>query len=339
MTPPTDRTGAAPAAGPDQPGEAVLSIVTPAFNEEENLGEMYRQVRESLAGEELAWEWIIVDDHSKDQTFARIQELAAGDPRVRGIRLAHNSGSHAAITCGLHHCLGACAVIMAADLQDPPSLLPTLLSEWRRGNQVVWAVREGRQGERKTRVLASRFYYLIMRHFVGLKNIPPTGADFLLMDRVVIDAFSRFGERNVSILVLIAWMGFRQTFVTYAKQPRLHGRSGWNFRKKLKLALDSITAFTHLPIRILSTAGLIIAFLGFLFALEVVRNWLSGQPLAGWSSIMCAVLIIGGIQILMLGILGEYTWRSLDESRRRPPYLVEEATGEIPSNGQAPGPE
>lgn len=304
-----------------------LSVVTPAYNEARNLPVLYERLRQVLDGAGVDWEWVVVDDHSRDETFAVVAEIARRDPRVRGLRLARNSGSHKAITCGLHHAGGNAAVVLAADLQDPPETLPTLLAAWREGAQVVWAVRAHR-AESAGRVGFARLYYFLMRRLVGIKEMPATGADFFLLDRRVVEALRQFRESNVSLMALITWMGFRQTAVPYDKQARLYGQSGWSLGKKLKLVVDSVTSFSYLPIRLMSATGFIVAILGFLYAIVVTINALAGRPPQGWASLMVAVLVLGGLQMLMMGVLGEYLWRALDEARRRPPYLIEAMTGE-----------
>lgn len=300
-----------------------LSIVTPAYNEEDNLEPLYERLVETLAPLAIDWEWLIIDDHSADRTMDVIRQLAAGDPHVRGFRFARNFGAHTAILCGMQKARGTCAAIMAADLQDPPETLPILLEKWQTGTQVVWAVREAREGEKASTVGFARLYYWLMRRFVGIKEMPATGADFFLIDRVVIDALTEFKESNTSLLALLTWMGFRQDQVTYTKKARLHGSSGWNLEKKLKLVVDSVTSFTYLPIRLMSYFGFVVAVLGFLYAAFVVANALAGRPAQGWSSLMVVVLVVGGIQMLMMGVLGEYLWRALDEARRRPRYILE----------------
>jgi glycosyltransferase involved in cell wall biosynthesis len=317
-------------------GSPLLSVVTSAYNEARNLPLLYERLSNTLPIIGMDWEWIVVDDHSSDETFAVITDIAKHDLRVHGLRLTRNFGSHTATTCGLHHARGDCAVIMAADLQDPPETLPALLTKWYAGAQVVWAVRGRREGERISKVGFARLYYFLMRHFVGLREMPATGADFFLIDRRVIDAFLRFNESNVNILALITWMGFRQAIITYDKQARLHGHSGWSLEKKLKLVLDSITSFTYLPIRFMSYVGFIVAIMGFLYAGVVIVNALRGSPVQGWSSLMIVVLVLGGIQMLMMGVLGEYLWRALDESRRRPRYLIETTTGMTDGSRQMP---
>jgi dolichol-phosphate mannosyltransferase len=319
---------AAPEPRTDRP---LLSVVSPAFNEERNLPLLHERIVRALAAQGVDWEWIVVDDHSQDATFETVGALARDDPRVRGLRLARNSGAHAAVVCGLDHARGDCAVIMAGDLQDPPEAVPSLLAQWRRGAQVVWATRERRGGENTRTVLLSRVYHWLMRRVVGIREMPARGADFFLLDRRVLDAFRRFGESNANIFALITWMGFRQASIVYDKEARTHGRSGWTLEKKLKLVVDSITSFTYLPIRAMSYVGFAVAVLGFAYAALVVYNALLGQPVEGWSSLMVAVLVVGGVQMLMMGVLGEYLWRALDEARRRPRYLVEASTERPPA--------
>jgi len=306
-----------------------LSLVTPAYNETDNLPLLYARISAVLNTLDLDWEWIVVDDHSTDDTFRTISDVALHDSHVRAIRFARNFGSHKAILCGLDHAQGDCAVVLAADLQDPPETIPLLLAKWHEGAQVVWAARMGREGEKAATIGFARLYYLLMRHLVGIKEMPSMGADFFLIDRIVIDALRQFNESNASILALITWMGFRQTTITYDKQARQYGRSGWTLEKKLKLVLDSITSFTYLPIRLISYAGLVVALLGFLYAGVVIINALGGHPVQGWASLMVVLLVMGGIQMLMMGVLGEYLWRALDEARQRPRYLIEATTEPI----------
>jgi dolichol-phosphate mannosyltransferase len=304
----------------------LVSVVTPAYNEAENLPLLYRRLNAVFDGLGMDWEWVVVDDHSRDSTFAVMSDLARRDKRVRGARLARNSGSHTAITCGFHQARGDCAVLMAADLQDPPEVVPEMIRPWQDGAQVVWAMRRTREGESAGTVGFARLYYWLMRHVVGVKEMPATGADFLLMDRRVLDGFREFGESNASVLALVTWMGFRQVAIEYDKRARVHGQSGWSLGKKIKLVVDSITSFTYLPIRAMTAAGFVVSLVGFGYAALVLLNRLDGNPVEGWSSLMVVVLVVGGIQMLMMGVLGEYLWRALDESRRRPRYLIEAVT-------------
>lgn len=309
-----------------------LSIVTPAYNEASSLPILYQRLRSVLDSINKNWEWIVVDDHSTDETFDVLTQLAGQDSRLQGLRLSRNFGSHTAITCGLNHARGDCAIVMAADLQDPPETIPDLMAEWQKGAQVVWAVRTQRHGEKATRLAFSNLYYALMRRMGALKELSATGADFFLIDRSVIDAFNQFRERHVSIFALVTWMGFRQAMISHNKEARLYGRSGWNLKKKLKLVIDSITSFTYFPIRLISYVGVVIALIGFLYAGLVIINALRGLPPQGWASLIVIVLLLGGFQMIMLGVLGEYLWRALDESRRRPMYLIEAKTGSLTSS-------
>jgi polyisoprenyl-phosphate glycosyltransferase len=300
----------------------MLSILTPAFNESVNLEQLYARLTQTMASVGGEWEWLVVDDHSRDDTFAVVQRLAVADRRVRGIRLARNSGSHVAITCGLHHVRGDAAVMMASDLQDPPETLGALLARWRDGAQVVWAVRRERPGEASHAGFAA-LYYWIMRNVVGMKEMPARGADFFLIDRQVIDAFRRLPERNTSVLALITWLGFRQDYIEYDKQPRVAGRSGWTLARKIKLVVDSVTGFSDAPIRMCSYAGL--ALLSGAFLVAVVRLvW----PFGVATLLLSAMVALTGLQLLALGIVGEYVWRALDEARQRPAFFIERYAGE-----------
>jgi len=303
-----------------------VSIIIPAFNEAENLPELYRRIQQAAEAMDCQWELILVDDHSKDGTFAAIKELSSQDPHVRGYRLSRNFGSHKAIVCGLENARGNCAAVMAADLQDPPEILGDMILRWQKGAQVVWAVREERQGESALNVGFARLYYFTMRHLLGMRELPPEGADCFLIDKLVIQALGEFKETHMSLFLLLTWLGFRQEKIGYVKQGRAKGRSGWTLAKKIKLVVDSVTAFSYLPIRLISLLGFLISLVGFIYAVIVIANVMVGHPAQGWSSMMVVILVFGGIQMLMMGLLGEYLWRALDESRRRPRYVIEDST-------------
>jgi dolichol-phosphate mannosyltransferase len=269
------------------------------------------------------YELIFVDDHSSDRTPRILEELAGRDERVRVLRFSRNFGSHKAFTAGLEHAGGEAAIILAADLQDPPETIPHLLARWREGAKVVWAVREAREGESFATRLFSRLYYWLMRRFSDVEP-PNKGADFLLVDRAVLEVLRTAPEKHTSLLSLIQWMGFAQAQVGYVKLARNSGRSKWTFRKKLKLAVDSFISFSYAPIRSMSLCGLLLALGGFAYATVIVlRAVLGGGAVQGWSSLMCVLLIVSGVQLLMLGVLGEYLWRAFDEIRGRPSYIVE----------------
>jgi dolichol-phosphate mannosyltransferase len=273
---------------------------------------------------QIDWEWIIVDDHSRDDTFAVIERLATVDARVRGIRLARNSGSHVAITCGLQHAGGDAAALVVSDLQDPPELLTQMLERWRGGVQVVWAVRRQQPGEARHAWFAS-IYYWIMRRLVGMRDMPPTGVDYFLIDRVVIDAFKASADRHVSVFALLMWLGFRREFIEYDKQPRARGQSGWTLARKVKLVVDSVVGFSEFPIWWCLYGGIA----ALLLALVPAAAALIAYPAFSAAIWLMAALAIGlfGCQLIALGIVGQYVWRALDEARGRPLYSIEAVAG------------
>ncbi len=301
-----------------------LSIVVPAFNEEKNLPFLLERLKAVMADIPASWECVIVDDHSTDGTFELLAKVAAEDARVRVIRLARNHGSFPAITCAFHHVTGDAAVVLAADMQDPPELIRSLFDHWRQGSDVVWACRAKREGESAATIVFSKMYYFIMRKVAGIKELSATGADFFLIGRAVISALNESTERNMSLIPMISWMGFSQTKVYYDKQARLHGKSGWTLARKVKLLKDSLTSFTFLPIRVLSAVGVVIALCGLGFAGYVVWGALFGKRVEGYPSLMVAILVLGGMQMMMLGTLGEYVWRTYDEARGRPRFIIQQ---------------
>lgn len=304
----------------------LLSIVTPAFNEAANLPEFHRRLSAALTGVE--WEWIAVDDHSSDDSFGVLTALAKGDARVRGVRLQRNFGSHAAIACGLAQARGDAAVVLATDLQDPPELAAQMLARWRDGVQIVWAVNSRPPPDQglADRTM-SRLYHFTMRRIAGLRELPPPGADAFLIDRTLMAALEQCGESHTNIFVLLAWIGGRQTEVVFEKQARRAGRSGWMWKKKIELLVDSVTAFSYAPLRAMTALGALTALAGCVYAGIVVANAIAGKPPAGWSSLMVAGLLVSGCQMLMLGVLGEYIGRALREARHRPRYLIQELIG------------
>ena len=312
----------------------MISIVTPAFNEGQNLNVVHARIVETMTKLAVKWEWIVVDDHSRDETFAVIQRLSTGDARVRGVRLARNSGSHVAIGCGMHLAAGDAVIMMAGDLQDPPETIGAMVDRWSRGAQVVWAVRRSRPGDRSHAGFAA-IYYWIVRRVVGLREMPERGVDFFLADRRVVDAFRAFPERTTSLFTHLTWMGFRQEYVEYDKQPRASGASGWTLARKIRLVIDSVTAFSNAPLRWCAYFGaalLILALVSTIVGITLLPQ------LGGGLLIVLAVFIgLSGVQMLALATVGEYVWSALAEARRRPQYVIEASTSDDVVEMTVPG--
>ena len=310
-----------------------LSVITFFLNEARNLPELERRLVSVLSRSDIDREYVLVDDHSSDTSGEIARVWAVNHPQTIYLRLSRNFGSHAAIAAGLKYCTGDCAVIMAADLQDPPEVIPSLLDRWRAGNEVVWACRSERVGESLVTRATSRIYYGMMR-LMALPEMPAKGEDFLLIDRKVIDACNATPEKHTSLLAIILWMGFRQASVEYVKEARRSGRSKWTFAKKLKLFIDSTVSFSYVPVRIMSASGFLMAACGFTYALTVIVGRLTGWVNAGtgFAALMTVLLVGQGSILIMLGVLGEYLWRTFDEARGRPRYIVEQhVTSEMSS--------
>jgi len=304
-----------------------VSIVTAFLDEEENLPFFRGALTTMLDRLGADYQIVLVDDHSHDGGSVFAKRWADEDHAVLYLRLSRNCGPHAAFSAGLKWATGDCAVLLSADLQDPPETIPQLLELWQNGNDVVWACRAGRQGESLTTRLFARIYYRLMRS-LSLANMPAQGADFFLLDRKVIDAYNAIPEKNTSLFAMILWLGFRQTSIEYVKQARRAGRSKWSFAKKVKLLVDSLVSFSYAPIRLMSMVGAGLSALGLLYAAVVVVNFFNGHAPDGWSSLMFVMLVIGGFQLLMMGVLGEYIWRAYDEARGRPRHVIEEIRGQ-----------
>lgn len=307
----------------------LLSIVIPAYNEEENLPYLQERLDAFITqlGESITVEIWLVDDHSTDNTPQLLNDICAKNKQYHFIRLASNSGSHVALLAGFKQCQGDCVVALAADLQDPPELIPKMLTYWREGYHVVWAVRSGREGISRGEIFISNLFYRLLNMFSEVK-LPPTGADYSLLDRAVIDALLQSVGSNPSLALDIARLGFNQVEIPYIKEARLYGESKWNMRKKLKAFVDAFVTTSFMPLRMMSYMGMLVSCLGFLYAILIVAFRLIGivQGVAGWAALMVIVLVFGGIQMIMLGIIGEYLWRTLEHARNRPLYFIESSS-------------
>jgi dolichol-phosphate mannosyltransferase len=307
---------------PDDP--PLISIVVPALNEAANvpgLVDRYRQL--PLAHPAYRFELVLVDDGSTDGTADLLMRSVSRTDKVTTIQLSRSFGSHYAISAGLEACNGDAAIVLGADLQEPPELIADFIAQWETGSDVVWGVRRSRVGRSRVDELASTTFSWLFTRFADLANYPPEGPSGVLLDRIVIDEVVRLPERNRNTLALIAWLGFDQTQVYYDQQERVHGASRWTKRKMIKLALDSLIQFSSTPLRVCSAAGLTLAGLGALYAVILVVRSLAGVSTpAGWPTVLVVVLIVGGTQLAMIGIMGEYLWRGVEESRGRPLFVV-----------------
>jgi dolichol-phosphate mannosyltransferase len=305
-----------------------ISLVIPVFNEEDNIAPLHdriKMVRERIAPHTL--EVIFVDDSSSDDSFRKLLEISENDPSVKIIRFAKNFGSHIACYAGILNSSGDACSFIAADMQDPPELLPDLITKWEEGYRIVLGVRDRERVASFFDKVITRFYTFLMRRF-ALKNMPERSTDVFLIDRKVVDVIKETREKHPNIFGLILWTGFSQIEMPYKKEARRHGQSKWNVSKKIKIFIDSFIEFTYFPLRLISLTGITVACLGFFYAFFlIVRRILTPQPIEGWTSLMVALLVVSGIQMIMIGILGEYLWRSLEESRSRPVFVVSEKVG------------
>lgn len=303
-----------------------LSVVVPVFNEEENLLELYRRLSEVLPKVVGSWEILFVDDGSRDRSWEIIRKLAEGDFRVRGLRFSRNFGHQMAFAAGLDHARGDAVVIMDADLQDPPELIPELLAKHREGFDVVYAVRTARHGETLFKKLTAKLFYRLLVRITSV-HIPLDTGDFRLMSRRAVEAFRRLPERHRFTRGLVAWLGFSQTGVPYERAPRHAGTTKYPLRKMLRFAVDAITSFSHVPLQLATWLGFVVSAFAFVYILVVVALKFAGISWPGYTSIMAAILFLGGVQLVMVGLLGEYVGRIYDEVKRRPLYLVAEEVG------------
>ena len=303
---------------------ALISIIIPSYNEEENLPALYERLQHVAESLEHAFEFIFVDDGSSDRSFQILEDIAKKDSRTKVIKFSRNFGSHAACLAGLTQASGDACTFLSADLQDPPEVIASLVNEWGRGYEVVIGVR---QWEKTSARHFPALYYKAVRRF-ALKNMPETGTDVFLIDRKVVDAVVSIREENTSIFGLILWSGFKQTVVQYRKGIRQKGVSKWTFGKKIKLFIDTFVSFSYIPLRLISLVGILLACLGFLYAFFIVFNRLFfSVPVEGWASLMVVLLVVSGTQLVFLGILGEYLWRNFDETRKRPAFIIDRLIG------------
>jgi len=306
--------------------KTLLSIVAPAFNEEGNLFLLYERLAKTFEPLDFDWELILVDDGSTDETAERIRMLHARDPRVRGVILSRNFGHEIASTAGLDAARGDAAVLMDADLQDPPETISVLIDKWREGYEVVCARRASREGESAGKKLSAFLFYRLMKWMVG-GEFPADTGDFRLLDRKVLDAFHQCRERNRFTRALSLWPGFRQTVIEFDRASRYTGKTKYGLRSLVRLGITGIASFSVVPLRLATWIGLAVVLLSFVFIITMFVQKMMGITPRGYGFMMASIWFLGGVQCLLIGLLGEYIGLTYTESRQRPLYVVREVLG------------
>ena len=326
----------------------VLSLVLPLFNEEATIPELDRRLRAFLAdvgsGVGESWEVIFVNDGSRDRSPALLKELARAEPRYKVLSLARNFGHQMAITAGLDRAAGEAVVVMDADLQDPPEVVRQMVAKWREGYDVVFGVRSRRHGESAFKKLTAALFYRLLRAMLGDVSIPVDAGDFRLMSRPVVLTLRALRERHRFVRGLVWWVGFRQTAVTYERPGRFAGETKYPLRRMLRFAIDGITSFSTVPLRMATWLGLLAGMVAIGGVGWALYSKFFGGVVRGWTTIMILVGLGSSAQLLMTGILGEYVGRIYEEVKRRPLYVVEDEINlppnpERPRNSRAPAPD
>lgn len=309
-----------------------ISILIPAYNEEQVLDKlMVRLANLANNVKDYNFEFLFINDGSKDKTLDIIREYADKDPRVSYINLSRNFGKEIGMIAGLDHVTGDATVVIDADLQDPPELIPEMIRLWEEGYDDVYAKRKSREGESWFKKFTSKMYYKTLQRVTRIPIQEDTG-DFRLLDRRVVEALKEFRESQRNTKAMFSWVGFHKKEILYDRDPRAAGETKWNYVKLVELAIDGITSFTTAPLRIATYAGIAVSVLAFLYLIFLVfRTAIFGTDLAGYPSMMAVILFLGGVQLLSLGIIGEYVGRIFNETKQRPLYLIEEY-----HNGKAP---
>lgn len=300
----------------------LLSIVIPAYNEDAVLPEFHRRLRSVLDGLSCEAEVIYINDGSTDHTLALLLELREQDKRVAVLDLSRNFGKEIALTAGLHQARGNAVIVIDADLQDPPELIPTLIKEWQNGYDVVYAKRARRDGETLFKKLSAAAFYRLMQRMSRIK-LPEDTGDYRLLSRRAVDALNTLLEHHRFMKGLFTWIGYKQIAVLYDRDPRFAGETKWNYWRLWNLAIEGITAFTTAPLKFSTYIGLFTAFGAFLYGVYImVRTIMFGNPVAGYPSLLVVMLFLGGVQLMSIGVLGEYIGRIFNETKQRPLYFI-----------------
>lgn len=299
-----------------------ISIVVPVYYNSDTLMLLYEDMKEKILGKLGDYEIVFVDDGSGDDSWEVMNRIRDIDENVKCVRLSRNFGEHAAILAGLHVCTGDCAVTKQADLQEDSELILEMYESWKKGNKVVIAVRASRD-ESPVKKFFANMYYGIVRKCID-KNMPQGGFDCYLLDRQVIGVIEMLDEKNSALTLQVLWVGFKSEKIYFHRKDREIGESKWTLSKKIKLVMDSMMSFSYFPIKFMSGVGGVCAVIAFFWIIEVIlERLIIGTPIDGWASLMCLILFSTGTILLMLGILGEYLWRTLDASRNRPPFIID----------------
>ena len=304
-----------------------VSIIVPIYYNELNIPHLYEQMNEKiLSRTDFEAEIVCVDDGSKDGSYKALLELREKDDRFKVVKLSRNFGSHTAILAGFAHATGDCMTMVAADLQEPLEIIIEMYEKWKQGKKVVIAVRKDREDGFFQKLFSNTYYSLMQKY--ALKDMPSGGFDCFFIDKKVRDVLVSMNEKNSSIVGQVLWAGFEMDKIYYVRKKREIGESKWTLSKKIKLFIDSFMAFSYVPIRFISTLGILISIVGFILAVFLIVNkFMFNVPVQGWTTMMITLLMLSGIQMLTLGVIGEYLWRNFDESRGRPTYIVEETHG------------
>lgn len=311
----------------------LVSVVVPVYNEAEVISSFYARATSALAG--LPYELLFVDDGSRDSSFQQLSDFAAADRRVNVIKFSRNFGHQIAISAGIDHARGECVVVIDSDLQDPPEVILLMIEQWRQGFDVVYGVRSDREGETALKLVTAALFYRLLDRVTNIK-IPQNVGDFRLMSRRVVEQLKLLREKDRFVRGLVSWVGFKQTGVTYHRDRRFAGETKYPFTKMVKFAFDGIASFSTLPLQIATWMGYVAAAMAMLYLASVFIQKLLGYTVDGWATIMVAMLFMGSVQLICLGILGEYLGRVFNEVKPRPMYIVETHVGAIEPGASAP---
>lgn len=302
-----------------------FSVIAPLLNEDQNVFELYSRLTNVLKQIEVSYEIIFVDDGSKDHTMLSIESIASGDDCVRYISFSRNFGHQIALFAGLQKCKGEYIVLIDGDLQDPPEVIANLFIKIEQGYNIVYAKRTNRKGETFVKKATAKIFYRVLRKITAI-NIPVDAGDFRIMDRKVCNELLKMNDHRKFLRGQIAWLGFKETFITYEREERKNGSTNFTYRKMFRFAIDGITGFSSFPLKFASLIGIIVSFFAFLFIVYVLfAKLIWGQTITGWASMMITILFLGGIQLLSIGIIGEYISRINDSVRDRQPYIIDKS--------------